>query len=237
MTGHEVYDDIELPRQDHFYDSLREKHISDSDYSHAKAVWQEFNCKTLRDYTRLYSISDALLLADVFENFRKTAISTQGLDPCYVWSAPGYSWACAMYSSQIELEYVKDFEIYDMLEGIRGGPTFVMERIVTANNEDLTDECPFDPSKPRKRILYSDLNALYSWCMCQKLGYKDFKMLTQEEIEAIDIGNLDPDADTGYIFQVSISPAISSWYIHMSGDEFFYSLKFMLLNYTYYSSY
>jgi len=205
MTGPEVYADLELPSKEKFYDGLNEKAISEADYEHAKKVWREMNCKTFRDFTRFYSISDALLLADVFENFRDSAFESQQLDPLYVWSAPGFSWDCAMFQCEFELEYIKDFEMLKMLEeGIRGGPTFVCERISTANNEQLGDACPFDPTKPRRHILYNDVNALYSKCMTMKLGYKDFKMLTAKEIEEIDIMSLDPDADTSYIFQVDL---------------------------------
>jgi hypothetical protein len=205
MTGPEVYDETCLPPKEKFYDSLNDKHISDADYKHAQLVWKEFECKTLRDYARIYSISDSLLLADAFENFRTNAFNEMGLDPLYNWSSPGYSWDCAMHHSKHELEYVKDYDIYFMLEaGIRGGPTFVNERIVTANNEDLGEDCPFDPNKPRARIVYNDLNSLYGWAMLQKLPYKDFKMLTEEELETIDFMALNPDDDISYILNVDL---------------------------------
>ncbi len=110
LTGPEVYSNTELPSKEKFYDSLREKHISDDDYAHALEVWAEFGCTTLRDYSRLYSLSDVLLLTDIFENFRSVAISAQGLDPLYVYSASGFSWQCWLFSSKVELDYVKDLK-------------------------------------------------------------------------------------------------------------------------------
>ena len=41
------------------------------------------------DYHDLYVQSDTLLLADVFENFRKACIETYELDPAYYISLPG----------------------------------------------------------------------------------------------------------------------------------------------------
>ena len=51
---------------------LSDAHISDEDYTHAQKVWETFGCKTLGDYRDLYCRTDVLLLADVFEMFRKT---------------------------------------------------------------------------------------------------------------------------------------------------------------------
>jgi len=217
MTGPDVYNDTQLPSQDQFYDGLNDKHLSDSDYKHAQNVWNEFNCKILRDYTRLYSISDSLLLADIFESFRDTAFENQGLDPLYVWSAPGFTWQCAMKASKFPLEYIKDFEMLEMIDqGIRGGPTFVTQRICTANNEDLGKECPFDPTKPRKRLLFSDLNSLYANCMLNRLPIGDFKMLTTEEIKKLEIMKLDPDDEVSYIFEVDLEYPIT---LHDSHDD------------------
>ena len=43
----------------------------------------------------LYLLSDTLLLADVFENFRDKCIEVHGLDPAYFLSAEGLAWqAC-----------------------------------------------------------------------------------------------------------------------------------------------
>ena len=59
-----------LPAKEAFYSKLMESDISDEDYEHAQTVWKEFGCSNLRVYHDLYNISDVLLLADVFENFR-----------------------------------------------------------------------------------------------------------------------------------------------------------------------
>ena len=69
-----------LPPREAFYSKLRLSDITEKEYEHAQQVYDEFECKTFRDYHDLYLKSDVLLLADVFEEFRKnkhTALQTR----------------------------------------------------------------------------------------------------------------------------------------------------------------
>ena len=61
--------------------------ITDVDHRHAKRVFKNLSNRNLGDYHDLYVQSDTLLLADVFENFRKKCIEI--LDPAHFLSAPG----------------------------------------------------------------------------------------------------------------------------------------------------
>ena len=66
-----------------FYSELRLKNITDKDYTHAQKVFEEFKLKNLGNYYDLYVQSDALLLADVFENFKNKCIEMYELDPAH----------------------------------------------------------------------------------------------------------------------------------------------------------
>lgn len=75
MDSFDKLDETELPKQeDHFYSTLNNENITDDKYNHAQDVWNKFNLKTMGEYHNLYLKSDILLLADVFENFRKTCL-------------------------------------------------------------------------------------------------------------------------------------------------------------------
>ena len=56
-----------LPSKVEFYSKLTGEGIADEDYQHAHAVWKEFNIESMKDYHKLYNLSDVLLLADIFE--------------------------------------------------------------------------------------------------------------------------------------------------------------------------
>ena len=78
----------QLPPKEAFYSKLSDEHISDGDYGHAQKVWETFGCRSLGDYHDLYLRTDVLLLADVFETFRKTCLQQYGLDPATTTPAP-----------------------------------------------------------------------------------------------------------------------------------------------------
>ena len=62
---------------------------------HPKRTCKYFKIKHLGEYHDLYLKSDTLLLADVFENFRKMCLRIYHLDPVKFFSAPGLAWQAA----------------------------------------------------------------------------------------------------------------------------------------------
>ena len=113
--------ETKLPLKEDFYSKLYDEEISDKDYQHTIHVWKTFNCQTLQDYHD-YLKSDVLLLADVFEKFRKTCLKHYKLDPCHYYTAPGLAWDACLKETKQELELLKDYDMLMMFEqGIRGG--------------------------------------------------------------------------------------------------------------------
>ena len=91
----ERFEEPTLPPKESFYNILNDEHISDEDYAHATSVFNSFTCRNMGDYHDLYLMSDVLLLADVFENFRSVCLKAYNLDPCHFYSSPGLAWqAC-----------------------------------------------------------------------------------------------------------------------------------------------
>ena len=197
-----------LPPKEEFYSYLNDEDISDEDYQHAINVWNTFDCKTIKDYHNLYLKSDVLLLADVFENFRKTCLHHYKLDPAHYYTSPGLAWDACLKTTGQNLELLSDYDMLMMFEkGIRGGITHISKRYAEANNKYMKD---YDPEKESTYIQYLDANNLYGWAMTQNLpthGFKWMKNITMEKVDEIlekanhSMSNL---GRKGYIFEVDL---------------------------------
>ena len=95
MDGRDKFNEKLIPSKKSFYNSLTLENTTEIDYIHANNVFKTFKLSNLGDYHDLYIKSDTLLLADVFENFRKACIETYEPDPVHFISLPGLAWqAC-----------------------------------------------------------------------------------------------------------------------------------------------
>ena len=170
-------DEKQLPSIDQFYSHLSEQGISKEDYSHAKTVWKEFKIETMKDYHDLYLKTDVLLLADVFENFRKVCMKHYKLDPTWYYTSPGLAWDAALKKTGIELELLTDPDMLLMFEkGIRGGISTITKRYAKANNKYMEDE--YNPNESSKYIEYLDANNLYGWAMSKPLPVGGFRWMS-----------------------------------------------------------
>ena len=87
------------------------------------------------DCLDLYLKTDALLLADVFENFINTCLNYYGLDLSHYFSSPGLSWDVMLKMTGKELELNSDIDMYLFIEkGMRGGISYITKRFSKANN-------------------------------------------------------------------------------------------------------
>ena len=168
--------DEKLPLKKEFYSLLNDEHISDKDYEHAQNVWNNFDLKNMGEYHDLYLKSDILLLADVFENFRKTCLQYYKLDPCHYFTSPGLSWDAMLKMTDIKLELMTDVDMFQFIEkGMRGGTSYIANRYGKANNKYMKT---YDKKAPSKYIMYLDANNLYGWAMSQYLPTGGFRWMT-----------------------------------------------------------
>lgn len=78
--------------------------------------------KTLKSYSELFNIQNALLLADIFESFRELRLKIYKLDPVHYLTSPSLTWDAMLKVTKVELDPVTDYEMYLMIKhGIRGG--------------------------------------------------------------------------------------------------------------------
>ena len=181
MDSIERLSETELPPKSAFYSKLNDTDISDEDYAHAQTVWKEFGFKMNREYHDLYNVSDVLLLADVFENFRDVCMHNYKLDPAWYYTSPGLAWDAALKLTAIDLELLSDYDMILMIkQGIRGGVSTISNRYSKANNKYMEEA--FDSNKPSSFITYLDANNLYGWAMSKPLPTHGFKWMHKDEL-------------------------------------------------------
>ena len=184
MDTIEKFNDPKPPPQNAFFSKLTGRGITKKNYKHVLNVWNTFKMKTFKDYHELYNVTDVLLLADVFENFRDLCLKIYGLDPVYYFTAPGLAWDACLKMTDIDLELLSDPDMLLMFEkGIRGGISMISNRYGEANNKYMRKG--FNKNKPSKYLMYLDANNLYGGAMSEKLPTHGFKWLTGGEMEKL----------------------------------------------------
>ena len=184
MDTIEKFNDPKPPPQNAFFSKLTGRGITKKNYKHVLNVWYSFDMKIFKDYHELYNVTDVLLLADVFENFRDLCLKIYGLDPVYYFTAPGLAWDACLKMTGIDLELLNDPDMLLMFEkGIRGGISIISDRYGEANNKYMRKG--FNKNKPSKYLMYLDANNLYGGAMSEKLPTHGFKWLTGGEMEKL----------------------------------------------------
>ena len=202
MDSFEKFNKTELPTKEEFYSILNNEHITDEDYSHAQKVWNTFKLQTMGEYHNQYLKSDILLLADVFENFRKTCLQYYKLDPCHYFTSPGLSWDAMLKMTNIQLELMTDIDMFQFIEkGMRGGISYIANRYGKANNKYMKE---YDEKAPSKYIMYLDANNLYGWAMSQYLPTGGFRWMTEKQINNIDLAKYNENSEKGLILEVDL---------------------------------
>ena len=121
FTSLDKFKDTSLPPIESFHSALNDEEISADDYLKAQNVWKEFGCTTFKDYHDEYMKLDVLLLADVFENFRKMCLESYQLDPSYYLTLPSFGWSAMLKLTNVELRLITDVEQESFISGsIRG---------------------------------------------------------------------------------------------------------------------
>ncbi|CAG7728477.1 unnamed protein product, partial [Allacma fusca] len=111
-----------IPPKETFYNDLTLEDVSDKDWNNVQQLISEFKIKDFREFTRIYTMTDTILLGIVFEDFRKQCFETYKLDPTYVCTTSGYSWQCLLHFTKAKIQYIRDMEMLKMIkDGIRGG--------------------------------------------------------------------------------------------------------------------
>ena len=111
INSMEKFEEKQLPEIQHFYSSLTGENISDEDYKFAQELWKKFDLKNIGGLHDLYMETDVVLLADVFETFRRSIMKKYKLDPAPFLTAPGLSWVACLKMKKVQLELLTDIDM------------------------------------------------------------------------------------------------------------------------------
>ena len=201
MDSWDRFEEMALPPEGAFYSKLNMSGVSDQDHEHACKVWRDFGIRNLGEYHDLYLCTDVILLANVFESFRKVCLDNYGLDPAHFYTAPGLAWQACLKKTGVRLELLLDPDMLLMVErGIRGGITQSVHRWAKANN--LYIGSGYNPREPTRYLQYLDANNLYGWAMSQLLPTGGFRWAN---IHPDEVSKLANRSSHGYLLEVDVA--------------------------------
>ena len=141
-------------------------------------------------------------MADVFEQFRKVAHTSYGLDPSRYLTLPSFSWDACLKITDIKLQLLTGPEIHLFFESnLRGGISTISHRFARSN---IPGTPSFDPTNPASYILYIDANNLYGWASSQFLPTSNFHFLSPWEMENFDVFQIPDDSKIGYVIECDL---------------------------------
>lgn len=212
----------QLPKRQYFYSSLTEETISEEAYIFAKKVWKIFKCKNLLEYTEIYCEIDTILLAEIFQKFRKDMLCFSGLDPARYISLPSFSFDSMLKTTNCTLQLPIDINIVHFIEsGIRGGLSFINTRHLQIK-------------KAQEKIFYIDANNLYGLAQTSKLPVGNLKFISSLKYNHIDWKTIDTEQNIGYILEVDLDYPSN---LHDNHSDFPLAPEFLEINYNNLSPY
>ena len=203
---------------------MNESEISIENYSHAENVWNTFNIKTLGDYADLYLKTDVILLADIFEKFRRVMLNSYELDPCHYVTLPSFAFDAMLKMTGVELELLTDIDMLCFFERmVRGGLCQASLREAVANNvytraekwqqktllteqEEKEKARDLEPRPQDKYLMYFDINNLHGLAMTAFLPYGEFSWVTGQNLTEIieNFNEIKEHAPIGYVWEVDL---------------------------------
>ena len=196
---------------------MKDENISKDDYEFAKTLYNSFKLQNLGELHDLYMATDVMLLADVFESFRETALSKYELDPAHYLTAPSLSWAACLKMTGVEIELMTDIDMSMFVDrGLIGGVSAILEPYAKANNKECSD---FDPKKQISWIKYVDANNLYGCAMIQYLPTGGFVWMDVTKISDWGkfIAEQEDEQEDGYFLEVDLEYPVE---LHDTHDTF-----------------
>ena len=202
----ESFEILELPEIKYFDNDLTGEKATPEKYIYIQKTYKDLKCKNFGDFHEFYLKLDVLLLADVFENYRKLCIENYKLDSVHFVSLPSLSYDAflLLMNQQNKKNFIytmKDMETLNFyIKQKKGGICQVgSTRYTKANNKYMRN---YNKNEKSIFISYIDANNLYGWAMIQKLPFQIIGKNNKISLE--EILNTKDDNDIGYTVSVNL---------------------------------
>ena len=165
-------------------------------------MYTRFGCQTFCEYSDLYVTTDTLILACVFEEFRRVCYETYKLDCAQYFTVSNLSGDAFLRTCKADPHLLTNREHLDMAENlIRGGIASVFEkRLNSANNKFVKN---YDPKQPNTFLFMIDANNLYGGIMEKfPLPLNSFEF--NDQVTIAEILNTSRESKIGYILDVDL---------------------------------
>ena len=172
-TIESYYKPLKLGREDYF-STLKQSYPDYEEIIRTQAIIVKNKITNLKELTMMYLKNDVLLLTDIFQNYIDTCKKAYGINPLYSYSTPSFTWKAGLKMTGVKLDYITDDKLRLLLENnMRGGPSACMGNRHVKRGE--------------RKIVYEDVNNLYSWSMSQYLPTGDFRetKVTKSSLKSI----------------------------------------------------
>jgi len=124
------------------------------------------------NYHDHYLLSDVLLLADVYQNFRKSICEQYHLETLHFIIRPSLAWGSALKYTTDKLDLIADPDMYLIIKNnMLCGIATISHRYARANNRLVQG---YHPSKLNSGVTYLDANNLYGPAMSKPLPVGNF---------------------------------------------------------------
>ena len=182
--------------QEAYFKKSKNKIPDQDEIDRTNEIIKLFNIKNGRELTELYCKADVILLADIFEKFFVVSKTEFGINPLYHISLPGTTWSNGLKYTKIELELIKNVDLFQMFEnGIRGGISGIFgDRYCESDNNTV--------------IEHIDMNNLYGFAMLQYLPTGNFQIYENNSITESLINkvlNTHDCSNTGYVLIIDLT--------------------------------
>ena len=162
ITKENIYNK-ELPSIENFYSSLKLDGISEEDYDKTLEIYENLNCKNIKEYLDVYLKLDICLQADIFNAFRNTIWNKFEIDCSKYITSSSSSLDLMLKYTGVKIKLIRDINIFDFVNSSILGGVCISSQNIADDKNGIISSC--------------DIASLYPYVMTQNLPIGNYKFV------------------------------------------------------------